>query len=248
MPTITPMTSTAATLTDAAAAAVPDAALAMMWLASPALPVGGFSYSEGLEAAVEAGIVTGEQQALAWLRTQLQLTQARSELPAAWAAHAAWSVADAVTLRAVQDWVLCTRETAELRQQSLQMGRSMLDWLRNLHPGHPLLPLAAELAPAPAWPLAFALGAVASGLDAARTVQALAFSWLENQVQAAMRVIPLGQNAGQRLLAALVPEIPAAVEQARNLRGRMDEWQSYSPLLAILSSRHEAQYSRLFRS
>lgn len=238
-------TITTTTPTDARGA---DPALAMMWLASPALPVGGFSYSEGLEAAVEAGVVTGEPQALAWLRAQLHLTQARSELPAACTAHAAWSAADAAALGAVQNWVLCTRETAELRQQSLQMGRSMIDWLRNLSPDHPLLPLAAALVPAPAWPLAFALGAFALGLDATRTAQALAFSWLENQVQAAMRVVPLGQNAGQRLLAALVPEIPAAIEQARNLQDRMDEWQSYSPMLAILSSRHEAQYSRLFRS
>ncbi len=247
IPTTMPMTATTPP-TEADPPGAPDAALAMMWLASPALPVGGFSYSEGLEAAVEAGMVTGERETLDWLRGQLQLTQARSELPAAWAAHTAWSAADAVALQAVQDWVLCTRETAELRQQTLQMGRSMIDWLRNLHPDHPLLPLAGALRPAPAWPLAFALGAVATGLDAARTAQAMAFSWLENQVQAAMRVVPLGQNAGQRLLAALLADVPAAVDQARNLHGRMDDWQSFSPMLAILSSRHETQYSRLFRS
>ena len=77
---------------------------------------------------------------------------------------------------------------------------------------------------------------------------ALAFSWLENQVQAAMRTVPLGQSDGQRLLAVLTPDIPAAVQQAQNLQDRIDAWQSYSPLLAILSSRHETQYSRLFRS
>ncbi len=220
----------------------------MMWLSSPALPVGGFSYSEGLEAAVDAGLVVDEARTLTWLRGQLQLTLARSELPAACAAHAAWAAADFEALRTIQTWVLTTRETSELRQQSQQMGRSMLEWLRILQPGHPLLPLAAQLHPAPAWPLAFALGALALGLDAEQMAHALAFSWLENQVQAAMRAVPLGQSSGQRLLATLTPDIPAAVAQARNLQHHMDDWQSFSPLLAILSSRHETQYSRLFRS
>ena len=226
----------------------PAALLAAMWLASPALPVGGFSYSEGLEAAADAGLVDDEAQALAWLRGQLQLTLARSELPVACAAHAAWQAGDAAALQTIQAWVLSTRETAELRQQTLQMGRSMLEWLRNLQPTHPGLALAAQLPPAPAWPLAFALGALALGLDAGHTAHALAFSWLDNQVQAAVRTVPLGQSAGQRLLAALTPDIPAAVAQARNLQTRMDDWQSFAPMLAILSARHETQYSRLFRS
>ena len=92
------------------------------------------------------------------------------------------------------------------------------------------------------------LGALALGLDAGHTAHALAFSWLDNQVQAAVRTVPLGQSAGQRLLAALTPDIPAAVAQARNLQTRMDDWQSFAPMLAILSARHETQYSRLFRS
>jgi len=251
MPTDTPIEPAAPMTSPVAppeAPSDPAPQLAMMWLSSPALPVGGFSYSEGLEAAVHAGLVTDEAQTLDWLRSQLQLTLARSELPAACAAHAAWAAADIAALHAVQTWVLTTRETFELRQQSQQMGRSMLEWLRNLRPDHPLLALAARLEPAPAWPLAFALGAFALGLDANQMAYALAFSWLENQVQAAMRVVPLGQSGGQRLLAALTPELPGAVAQARNLQHRMDDWQSFSPLLAILSSQHETQYSRLFRS
>ncbi len=238
----------AASMTSPETPSNPAPQLAMMWLSSPALPVGGFSYSEGLEAAVDGGLITDDTQALEWLRGQLQLTLARSELPAACAAHAAWATADIAALHAVQTWVLTTRETAELRQQSQQMGRSMLEWLRNLRPGHPALPLAAQLDPAPAWPLAFALGALALGLDTEQMAHALAFSWLENQVQAALRAVPLGQSGGQRLLAALTPDIPAAVAQARNLQHRMDDWQSFSPMLAILSSQHETQYSRLFRS
>ena len=227
---------------------LPCAALHMMWLASPALPVGGFSYSEGLEAAVESGVVVGEAQALAWLGAQLRLSQARSELPAACAAHAAWTLRDVAALTEIQQWIVATRETAELALQSRQMGRSMLEWVRGVHPDHPALSVADALGQPPAWPLAFALGAHVLELNAAQTAQALAFSWLENQVQAAMRVVPLGQRAGQRLLARLTPDIPAAVAEALAIAGDRASWQSYSPMLAILSSRHETQYSRLFRS
>jgi urease accessory protein len=226
----------------------PLAALHMMWLASPALPVGGFSYSEGLEAAVEAGIVSGEAQALDWLGAQLRLSQTRGELAAACAAHPAWARRDVAALGAIQQWVLATRETAELALQTRQMGRSMLDWVRGVHPDHPALRAAAQLGQPPTWPLAFALAAHVLELDAAQTAQAMAFSWLENQVQAAMRVVPLGQRAGQRLLAGLTPSIPAAVADALAVADDRGSWQNFSPRLAILSARHETQYSRLFRS
>ena len=222
--------------------------LRMMWLASPTLPVGGFSYSEGLEAAVDAGMVRDESQALEWLRGQVSLTLARSDLPVVMRAHAAWQAHDLGTLRAVQGWVLATRESRELRQQNLQMGRSLVAWLRGIHPDHPALTLSAELRPAPCWTCAFALAALALDLDARQAAHALAFSWLDNQVQAALRCVPLGQAAGQRLLAAVTPLLPAAIAHASRIHDHMDRWQSYAPMLAILSSRHETQYSRLFRS
>ncbi len=229
-------------------APAPAPELAMMWLSSPALPVGGFSYSEALESAVDSGVVRDEAGALAWLRGQLQLVLARSELPAAARAHAAWGAGDVALLREVQAWVLATRETAELRLQSQQMGRSMLDWLTRLLPAHPLLAVAARLGAPPCWPLGFTLGAQALGLDAARSLHALGFSWLDNQVQAALRCVPLGQSSGQRLLHALAAELPEACAQALRLREQPQAWQSFSPMLAVLSARHETQYSRLFRS
>ena len=227
----------------------PAALLPLLWLSSPALPVGAFSYSEGLEAAVEAGIVTSEDNACEWLRCQIHLALARSELPASGAAHAAWVRGDAAELRSIQAWVLATRESAELRRQTEQMGRSMLAWVRQLHPGHPALAVAGEAGEGElSWPVAFALAAHASGLDALHAGYGLAFSWLESQVQAALRVVPLGQAAGQRLLHALLPEIPAAVAHALRIAPDRNAWQSFSPMLAILSARHETQYSRLFRS
>jgi len=239
----------APTSTDAAAGPAAAAAtrLQLMWLASPALPVGGFSYSEGLEPAVEAGQVTNEAQTTDWLLAQLQLTLARSDLPALAEACSAWQSRDAAAVTAVNDWLRRTRETAELRAQSEQMGRSLQDWLRNgAHAADPRLATLAALQPAPLWPTAFALAAVLAGAAPHDALLAFAWGWAENMVQAAIKAVPLGQAAAQRVLTRLAAAIPDAVAQA--LATPAGARQAYSPMLAILSAQHEAQYSRLFRS
>ena len=106
------------------------ALLQLLWLASPALPVGGFSYSEALEPAVESGHITDEASATRWVVDQLHLGQARADLAVMAAAMTAWRDADAARLADLNAWVLTTRESAELRQQVEQMGRSLADWLR----------------------------------------------------------------------------------------------------------------------
>ena len=221
--------------------------LQLMWLASPALPVGGFSYSEGLEAAVEAGLVANETQAGAWLGAQLQLALARSDLPALAQAHAAWQQHDAAQVQAVNEWLRTTRESAEFRAQAEQMGRSLLDWLKNsAHADDPRLPLLAALRPAPLWPTAFALAAVLAGATPRDSLLAFAWGWAENMAQAAMKAVPLGQAAAQRLLSGLAAQLPGVVNAALALPA--EDRQASSPMLAILSAQHEAQYSRLFRS
>jgi urease accessory protein len=220
--------------------------LQLMWLASPALPVGGFSYSEGLESAVESGRVAGEAQARDWLLDQLQLGLARGDLAAAAKAAAAWQRNDLATISELNRWVATTREASELRAQSEQMGRSLVEWLKNRHAGDPRVASLAALAPAPTWPVAFALAAAQTGAPPRDALLAYAFGWAENMVQAAIKCVPLGQSAGQRILAALAEAIPAAVEHAMSLTD--GERQAHTPMLAILSAQHETQYSRLFRS
>jgi len=239
-----------ATITTATATESGDAGtlLQLIWLASPALPVGGFSYSEALEAAVEAGRVRDEGQAAQWLSDQLALTLARSDLAAVARAFEAWQhgeSGDVAGIEALNRWVLSTRESAELRQQTEQMGRSMLEWLKNRESAQTLATLAA-LAPAPSWPIAFAFAVSRSGAAPRDALLSFAFGWAENMVQAALKAVPLGQNAGQRVLARLAREIPAAVEHALGLADA--ERQAFAPMLAILSAQHESQYSRLFRS
>lgn len=225
------------------------ALLQLMWLASPALPVGGFSYSEGLEAAVEGDLVRDEDSAGQWLIDQMQLSQQRAEWPLMASAFRAWLRHDADRLVSLNDWVLHTRETSEMRQQTEQMGRSLADWLRQRHPDDPRLPLLARLQPSPTWPVTFALAAAATQAPLREALLAFAFGWAENMVQAALKAVPLGQNAGQRLLSRLTEALPEAVDAALATAAQGDNArQSLAPMLAINSARHEAQYSRLFRS
>ncbi len=221
--------------------------LQLMQLASPALPVGGFSYSEGLEAAVEAGIVDDEARAGGWLCDQLQLGLARSELAVVAKAFAAWRRDDTAAIDELNTWLHVTRETAELRQQTAQMGRSLVEWLKNTSAAaSPKVEALKSLRPAPSWPVAFALAAAETGAPQREALLAFAFGWAENMVQSALKAVPLGQSAGQRILALLVDEIPAAVDRAVMLSA--GERQAFAPMLAIVSSQHETQYSRLFRS
>ncbi len=225
----------------------PATLLRLMWLASPALPVGGFSYSEGLEAAVDAGQVATEAQAGDWLLAQLRLAQTRADLAVAAQAHAAWARGDTQRVQALNAWVLTTRESAEFRLQAEQMGRSLVEWLRNgEQAGDARVAACATLAPAPTWPVAYALATVLAQAPAREALLALAFGWAENMAQAAMKAVPLGQAAAQRMLARLAQAIPAAVDEA--LACGDDARQAHAPMLAILSARHETQYSRLFRS
>jgi urease accessory protein len=219
-----------------------DAALLqLIWLASPALPVGGFSYSEGLEAAVDHGFVTDEGSASNWLSEQLQLTLARADLGVIAQAVEAWRSRDSARIEALDDWVLQTRETAELRQQTEQMGRSMIEWLKSVRPED-----AARASRSLTYPVAFALAATTSSASARANALWFAFGWAANITQAAIKSVPLGQSAGQRMLQRLAGEIPAAVDNALSMSE--DQRQSFAPMLAILSAQHETQYSRLFRS
>jgi urease accessory protein len=222
------------------------ALLGLLRLASPALPVGGFSYSDVLEAAVEAGVVHDEPSALRWLTDQLHVSQARADLPLVASAHAAWVQHDAARIAELNTWMLVTRESRELRAQTGQMGRSMLEWLRQQTSNDERVTTLATLAPSPTWPIAFALAAAQTGASVHDSVLAYGFSWAENQVQAALKSVPLGQSAGQRILARLAQEL--APLAATSLTLGDEQRQAFAPLLAIRSSQHESQYSRLFRS
>ena len=231
---------------DAVAPLSPASLLQLMRLASPSLPVGGFSYSEGMESAVDAVLVSDEATAQRWLVDQLRLGLARADLPLVARALAAWRRGDLAHVDGLNRWFATTRETGELLRQAEQMGRSLALWLRHRGAADARLLHLEALQPAPTWPVAFALAAADSGASARDVLVTFAGGWAENMAQAAMKAVPLGQAAAQRILAALAAEIPVAVDTALHLA--TSGMQAFTPMLAILSARHEEQYSRLFRS
>jgi len=239
----------------AAASGLPDWLPALLQLASPALPIGSFSYSQGLEAAAWAGVVRDEAGALAWIGSHWHSAFAARELPVvedacrrlAEAAHAdpdetaaAASLLEA--LAELDEAFVASRDSAEARAETRQTGAALLRWLGGLHPDSAPWRLGQALAARgqpPCAPLAFALGAHAQGLPPAAARLGWGFAWLENQVMAAVKIVPLGQSAGQRLLVALRPLLAEASEE--------EPW-SFAPLASVLAMRHERQYTRLFRS
>ncbi len=242
----TPEASYRRNLTKATGKACADDLLQLMWLASPALPIGGFSYSEVLESAIERAGLRDATQVGAWLQDQLYLALARADMALVAQAVAAWREADLNRIRALNTWVLQTRESSELRLQTEQMGRSMMDWLRNQHGDDTNVMARSRACASPTYPVAFALAASITHAPVTDCLHSFAFGWAENMVQAAVKAVPLGQNAGQRILAQLVRQIPQAVCDA--LARDDDSRQAFAPMLAILSAQHETQYSRLFRS
>ena len=219
--------------------------LQLIWLASPALPVGGFSYSEALEAAIDHGHVHNEATCADWLADQLHLSQARGDMALMAQAIPAWQSMDTARLKILSQWVHASRETQEMRLQTEQMGRSLLDWLRIQNKASDAaLRLCSELRPT--YPIAMSLALSLANAPLDQALQAYAFGWAENMTQAALKAVPLGQVSGQKILVRLAQEIPEAVQHAIALSD--DERQAFCPMLAVMSARHETQYSRLFRS
>ncbi len=206
----------------------------LLQLASPTLPVGAYSYSQGLEAAIDAGIVTDAMSAKQWINDVLDFSIARLEAPMLY--RLIIHPSDAERLNAL---FLAGRETAELRAETVQMGYS----LNRLLPSLGVTPLAFE---EPSFPTAFAAAVNAWKIDPHEALQAYLWSWLENQVMAAVKAVPLGQTDGQRMLLAMANRIPEVVGHAMALRD--EDIGSFAPGFAMLSAKHETQYSRLFRS
>jgi len=224
-----------------------DLALArLLQLASPALPVGAYSYSQGLEAAVEAGIVRDTGSARTWIGDVLAYAVARLEAPVWWRLHAAWSTNDLAQVSHWNDIFRSTRESAELRAETLQMGYSLQRLLLEID-GFDARSLAqlrgfTDIT----FPAAFAFAVVNWEIPARSALIAYLWAWLENQVMAALKSVPLGQTDGQRLLLSLAALLPGIADAACALGD--EDLCNYAPGFAIMCSQHETQYSRLFRS
>ncbi len=167
---------------------------------------------------MEAGLVSDEALAGDWLLAQLRIGLARADLAVLVQACDAWHDHDAETLHGINGWLRQTRESAEMRAQAEQMGRSLLDWLRNgAFADDPRIATLAAIRPAPLWPVAFALAGGTERRTPHDTALAFAWGWAENMAQSAMKAVPLGQAAAQRMLSRLAAAIPPAVQAAMAL-------------------------------
>ncbi|MBO6935882.1 MAG: urease accessory protein UreF [Deltaproteobacteria bacterium] len=213
----------------------------LLQLVSPALPVGGYTYSRGLETAVERGWVTDEAQTRAWIAGLLEHSVATLDGPLVVRLHRALAGGDMATARRWARLADATRETSELQAESRQTGRALVRLLVDLE--------LADPPPAPireAHVAAFALASVALGLDADTALRGFLWTWLEGTVAAAIKLVPLGQTAGQRILLQLGPELERAAERAATLPD--EALGALAPGLALASALHETQHTRLFRS
>ena len=206
----------------------------LLQLASPALPVGAYSYSGGLEAAVEAGIVHDAASAERWIGDVLEHSVARMEAPVLWR-----MMQRPEELGTWNDFFLASRETAELRAETVQMGYSLARLLKDLGTG------TIELEE-PSFPGAFAHAVSAWKVEPHAALQAYLWTWLENQAMAAVKSVPLGQTEAQAMLLRLGNRLAGIAKDVAALPDA--DLANFTPGLAILSSRHETQYSRLFRS
>ena len=221
-------------------------AWALLRLASPQLPIGGYSYSQGLEMAVENGRVSSPATASRWISDQLLLNLARFEAPLLLAHCRAAADEDWSALQQFCDEHRASRETRELHQESRQMGYSLQQLLMGLpeldEPARLFLTQQAE----PHLALGWALAARAWGISASDALAAWLWSWLENQLAVLMKTLPLGQQAAQRMTSELSPALQQAQEHASNLD--LSRLGSAAFGLSLASMAHERQYSRLFRS
>jgi len=218
----------------------------LAWL-SPAYPIGGFSYSHGVETAVEEGLIKDRATLVTWLQSVLLHGTGVVDgalFAAAWRAADAgdWRLFDSIAERAAA-W----RGTSEMALEARQQGGSFLSMTRTAWP-HPALDAAHErLSSELSLAVAVALAAAAHGIELDRALEGFLHAFTANLISAAVRAVPLGQSDGQVALAMLEPSVRHAVEAALAVVS-LDEVGTATPLLDWCSLRHETQYTRLFRS
>ena len=209
---------------------VPDPAVAsalarLLQLASPTLPVGAFTYSQGLEWAVEAGLVVDEASAAEWIGSILSFSVARYDAPLLASQMRAWGNDDYAEVRRLNREFIASRETAEFRAEATQMGYSLMRLLSDLAVADEVVRAALAEEAEIALPTAWSLAADRWRVPIPAALTAYLWSWLENQVMAALKAIPLGQTAGQRLLLSLGSGLDELAAHASELpRGAVGEY------------------------
>jgi urease accessory protein len=216
----------------------------LLHLASPALPIGAFHFSQGLEYAVDAGWIADEPAAREWIVGVGAASLATLDLPVLVRLEAAWTSGDVDGVRRWNAFLIACRETAELRLEDRHLGGALLRVLAELDLRTDVF--ATREAPGVAYATAFAFACASWNVAPLAMLETYAWTWAENQVLAAVKLVPLGQSAGQRILHAVSGRIGAWAARALGLTD--SDIGISTSLAAVASARHETQYTRLFRS
>jgi urease accessory protein len=234
----------------------------LLQLGSQALPIGGFSHSHGLEAAIDQRVVTDEASLLRWISGVLEFSMKSFEIPRMLSMTTAWARNDPAAIAALNEDFLSTRESAEIRAAAVQMGFSFCSLVFSL-PDFPMGTVdTLRSIREPSLPCVWSATTEAWQIEPPESVMGYLWTWAENQVLVAMKAVPIGQSAGQRALLAMGSRIadvaanmqPGGIgtdgsdEDSGDAYSDGDNYSNFTPGLAILSSQHETQYSRLFRS
>ena len=220
------------------------ALLCILQLASPALPVGAYSYSEGLETLIDAGTIENEQSLKHWLEQELRYGAIRLEAAVMVRAYNSAKLGDTEALSYWNNWLSAARETEELRSSSWQMGRSLIRLLLELQPQVTFMANAVGL---PCnYAIAFGIAAAHWQIDLSSAILGYLHSWTTNLITVGIKLIPLGQTAGQKLLLELHVNLSSATQEILTLED--NDLSSCGWGLSLASMAHETQYTRLFRS
>lgn len=218
----------------------------LLQLASPMLPVGAYSYSQGLEWAIEEGSVHDGYSLQCWVTDVMKYSLAGFELPILWRLCEAWHADDQQRIHYWNSVFCAGRDTAESYAETLQMGYSLCRLLTDLAEDEQRLPDKIPGMKACCFPAAYACATTIWKIPTRPAVQAYLWSWLENQVSVALKAVPLGQTDGQKILLRVSQYMPEMLERVSMLGD--NEISNFSFGLSLASAQHESQYSRMFRS
>ena len=217
--------------------------LKLLQLSSPTLPIGAFAYSQGLESAVESAYVDSRKSCQTWLIDTLRHSIQHTDIPIFARLYSSWSENDLEQVSYWNQFLRAQRETKELRDEDQQLGIALARLLFDLGMDEAE---QWEKKPNTSFLTLFTLAAIKWDISCEEACTGYIWSWLDNQVAAAIKLVPLGQTDGQRILSSSIKQIPEIVSTGLSIQ--TEDIGASLPMLAILSSQHETQYSRLFRS
>lgn len=221
----------------------------LLQLSSPSLPIGGFSYSQGLEAAVELGLIHDEPSAQEWIMSQLCGSLTHCEAPIYILLYQAWQTQNLPQIQHWSQWFFASRETQEARLETQQMAQAMLRLLEQLQWGEVEQRQLLHEPNLLVYPTMHSFAMQSASIPQQDSLVAYLFSWLENQVMAAIKSVPLGQTAGQRILQVGIQELDRLIAEAsQRAEQEPPALETLAPMYGIVSASHETLFSRLFRS